>query len=538
MEPQDIDKIDVVFILGSIIVIAYTTPIAAVLALPIGLAQYKLRRSQWFENKAAELHGFTARPIKLLLPPSKTDESIEAYTGKTVDLGSLQREERKKLPFYMRVNLPPDETIYVDNAKSTPLSLPTITKQTPDMAMLLKKAPKYFSYENLPDPPTNTSIPIGYDLTTKQIMWMDLAKDFVHGLVAGMTGTGKDALLRLWYVYLTSYNSPRDIQFVILDGKNEWMLPALAQSPYMFIPPAGGIDIIKDEKGKRKLGSSQRMAESLDKVFDEIEKRQQLFHDVGATNLASYQLKTGNKLARLVIIATDVGEDFSGDLETLVRILTMKARSFGINLIISMQTSSKQDTGWRSNLSLTMSGYQALQSADQPIMGINTTSILYRPSQLPNPEEYDIAKGLFSVRKGSYQTVVKTPHLPEEVFEQYINKAIKEPSEDELLVQRAKEKYGKRITQQLSTITPLDLIQHDISVQRTAHNVLSATEPHKHEWSLTKDQRVQVINWAKQGWNKTKIMRDGLKYTSGDYYKQYSADVNKLLAIVDMAMNQ
>lgn len=532
MEPQDIDKIDVIYILGSIIIIAYTTPIAAVLALPIGLAQYKLRRSQWFEQKAAELHGLTARPVKFLLPPPKTDESIEAYTGKTVDLGSLQREERKKLPFYMRVNLPPDETIYVDNAKSTPISLPTITKQTPDMAMLLKKAPKYFSYENLPDPPTNISIPIGYDLSNKSIMWMDLAKDFVHGLVAGMTGTGKDALLRLWYVYLTSYNSPQDIQFVILDGKNEWMLPALAQSPYMFIAPAGGVDIVKDEKGRRRLGSSQRMADSLDRVFEEIERRQELFYNAGATNLKSYELKTGSKLARLVIIATDVGEDFSGDLETLVRILTMKARSFGINLIISMQTSSKQDTGWRSNLSLTMSGYQALQSADQPIMGINATNILYRPSQLPNPEEYDIAKGLFSVRKGSYQTIVKTPHLPEDVFEQYIHKAIKQPSADELLVQRAKEKYGKRITQQLSIITPLDLIQQDIATARTT------VTPHKHGWSLTKEQRIQVIGWARQGWNKTKIMRDGLKYTSGDYYKQYSADVDKLLAVVDITKKQ
>lgn len=532
MEPQDIDTVDVICILGSIIIIAYTTLTAAVLVIPIGLAQYFLRRSQWFENKAAELHGLTAKPIKLLLPPPKTD--AQAYTDKTVDLGSLQREERKKLPFYMRVNLPPDETIYVDNAKSTPITLPAITKQTPDMAVLLKKAPAYFSYEKLPDPPTNTSIPVGYDLATKQIMWMDLAKDFVHGLVAGMTGTGKDALLRLWYVYLTSYNSPQDIQFVILDGKNEWMLPALAQSPYMFIAPAGGVDLVQNEKGKWILGSTARMAESLTHVFNEVQRRQELFYNAGATNLKSYELKTGNKLARLVIIATDVGEDFSGDLETLVRILTMKARSFGINLIISMQTSSKQDTGWRSNLSLTMSGYQALQSADQPIMGINATNILYRPSQLPNPEEYDIAKGLFSVRKGSYQTIVKTPHLPEDVFEQYIHKAIKQPSADELLIQRAKEKYGKRITQQLSIITPLDFIQQDIA---TARNI-NTTTSHKHEWSLTKEQRVQVIGWARQGWNKTKIMRDGLKYTSGDYYKHYSADVDKLLSIVDVTRKQ
>jgi len=526
MEPQDVDKIDVIYILGSIIIIAYSTPMAVVLALPIGLIQYKLRRSQWFQNKTAELHGLVAKPVGFLLPPPKSSET-NAYTGKTQN---LQREERKALPFYMRVNLPQDQTIYVDDVQSKPVIAHNAI-QNNTIHMLLKKAPSYFSYEKLPNPPTTTSIPIGYDLSNKSIMWMDLAKDFVHGLVAGMTGTGKDALLRLWYVYLTSYNPPSAIQFIILDGKNEWMLPALAQSPYMFIPPAGGVDIVKDEKGRRKLGSTQRMAESLDKVFDEIERRQELFNKAGATNLASYVSKTGNTLPRLVIIATDVGEDFNGDLETLVRILTMKARSFGINLIISMQTSSKQDTGWRSNLSLTMSGYQALHSADQPIMGINATNILYRPSQLPNPEEDDRAKGLFAVRRGSYQTIVKTAHLNEEIFEQYIHNAIKEPSQDELLVQRAMEKYNTRIKHQ-NTITPLDLINQDYQrpVRTQKQDKPEKTE---YEWLLTKEQRMNVIQWVKQGWNKTKIMRDGLRYTSGEYYTRYSSDVDKLIYIVN-----
>ena len=501
----DIDAIDIVAGFIAIGMIANApTPLAAVPALIMWGLQYGIRR--WL----ASLGYRETVPLSKFLLPGSTDDIEETNTAitirqdKPIDVNVVNgRDDRMWLQKITQpIEYNNDPTI---SAQLTTTKGKRNTEKVNMLPIALRTMPAYIKHTIVPNPPTNTSVSIGYDSLKKQWLWADFGidGDVVHALVDGQSGAGKDSVLRLWFTMLTALNSPEDIQFVILDGKGEWLTTALMQSKHMFVSPAGGVEIMQDENGKWYDAANERMEDSVGMVFEEITTRNKAFAKVNATNIQSYYRKTGIKLPVIVIIATDVGTNIEKSFEQLVRLLTFKGRSFGIKLVISMQTVSGQDTGWRNQLGLIMSGFQQAPTADTPTMGINATQLVYRPSQLPAPTTSQ-NRGIFVVRRGNEQTLVKAPHISDEDWESFVETALPKVGDDQ---------------------------EANNLLENLLNNPLVKKPIEKTKKVLTVEQAREIVRLAKTGNNKTDIMMS-MGFTSGPRYKETSSHVDMLITAV------
>lgn len=492
---EDIDLVDIGLGLGGIALTAVAaTPLIAVPLSLLWLGQYAIRRSstarQWTETIQ---QPEAQRYVQKLLAAPKDQDVVVLQQDKPLDVKLVGDR------WVDRIRQP----LEYDSSDIAVIAIAKKQQQKP-LTQALKMLPRELSYTVVPDPPTPTSVPIGYS-SAKIWVWSDFSRDTLHAMIAGQTGCGKDSLLRLWFTMLTANNTPEQVQFIIFDGKGEWLTPALQQSKHMFIPPIGGVEVIK-EGGRWVDKANDRIEEGIGLVFEEINKRNVAFQKVGASNIYTYAQKTGIKYPLLFIIFTDVQPNVEKDLGTLVKMLTIKGRSFGIRLIISTQTVSGQDTGWRGQLALAMSGYQQLSSADKPNLGIDVAYMRYRPSDLPSPDN-PANRGLFIARKGNDQYLVRVPYLPDDIFEEYCENTltrgnIKDVSQDNdflmQLLQQPKKPVAKR---------PV----------------------------LTR-QEVDYIVWQRMnGMNKTDIMHS-LGITNGNVYKEVSPIVDTLIRAVDIKM--
>lgn len=517
----DIDAVDVASGFGAVALMAAApTPLAALPALILWGAQYGIRRGLTTigtRDKLAE----NKTPVKyaqFLLPAPDSDEEINTSVtirqDKPIDVNVVNNvDDRLWLQKITRpIEYDGDPTI---SAQITTTKGKKGADKVNMLPVALKVMPRYIKHTVVPNPPTNTSVPIGYDALQKEWLWADFGinGDVVHALVAGQTGAGKDSVLRLWFTMLTALNSPEDIQFVILDGKGEWMTTALMQSKHMFVAPAGGVDLVKDERGKWVDAANERMEDNVGAIFEEIARRNKVFAETNSTDIKSYYRKTGIKLPVIVVIATDVGTNVEKSFEQLIRYLTFKGRSFGVKLIISMQTVSGQDTGWRNQLGLIMSGFQQAPAADTPTMGINATALVYRPSQLPAPTKPE-HRGIFVVRQGNKQTLVKAPHISDEDWEIFVETALPKNGDD----------------QEVNTL--LESLLNDPIVKKVKQPVVDVpVKPATSKKVLTVEQAQQIVALTRRGLNKSEIMME-MGFTSGPKYKETSPHVDMLINAV------
>ena len=487
---RTVDWFNVAYVLTSAAVVAQLGWPLIIILWPLYYGQKALRNTpavrEWRNNllTAANSRIPLLPGPKAVVPYTRSQSNVVSTRIPVPQEKTRTVDPYAHLPLWERVTKPYDTTPApgrMNNPYGRNSKVSTDERQMTYLNQALKRLPPYFHYTQLPDElPSRLSVPIGIDAETMQVLWGDFDSDsdrarILHALIAGQTGAGKDAILRLWFTTLTLNNTPEEIQFVILDGKIDWLSQELASSVYMAIPPAGGIQIRKVD-GKRVDCSKEKMAESLDWVFEEVERRSELLRKAGAINLNAYNAKMlakGDKtLPMLFLIASDVGKAFDGDLGMLVELLIMKGRAFGIRMIISMQDPVGEGTGWRAQIGLVMSGYQQDPLHDHRIMGINVGRLVVRPSQLPNPEEDDIAKGLFIVRQGSKQAIVRTPHLPEEDWFNYIesNRFHKrwydKSTQDTMLAELLNIPSGitrrlEPIAPQILELNPADVLTHD-----------------------------------------------------------------------------
>ncbi len=382
-KPVQIDLIDLAIILLGIGAVAATHPLIVLLILPLWLIQHYGRRAKAFEelvDKTVEQRPETQKLRSLIIPPLEKPTPAEILP---VD----------KEPFWKGV------VGSNDILSSIPKSIPLATlPYTHDL-----------------------NVPIGYGVTKegkRQWIYADFAANVTHALVAGITKSGKDTLIKLWFYCLVMQNPSYKVKFVILDGKGEWLIPAITNSTYMFTKPAGGINLVRRTQNGKTVWIDQAnedIENAIGEVFEEISRRDTAFRAAGVANIDRYREKTGIPMPRIIIFALDMGTN-AKQLELLFTTLTSKGRSLGITIIISMQTTANQSTAWRNNLGLVLSGNLQLESQDQPVMGIAPKDMFYRPSSLPSPNE---RPGIFSGRLADSQFVVQVPYLSDTVFEDF-----------------------------------------------------------------------------------------------------------------------
>lgn len=193
------------------------------------------------------------------------------------------------------------------------------------------------------DPTLSLSAPIGVD-TMGEKFTLDLHEKFQgpHGLVAGMTGSGKSEFIITYILSMAVNYHPDEVAFILIDYKGGGLTGAFENKDYGVKLPhlAGTITNLDGAAVKRSLISIQ----------SELRRRQAIFNDArrianeGTMDIYKYQKLYRNKVVdipvpHLFIISDEFAElktqqpEFMEQLISAARI----GRSLGVHLILATQ---------------------------------------------------------------------------------------------------------------------------------------------------------------------------------------------------------
>ena len=159
---------------------------------------------------------------------------------------------------------------------------------------------------------------------------LSLHRHCSHGLVAGMTGSGKSELLISWLLSIACNYHPEDVSFVVIDYKGGSTAYALEELPHV-------CGIITD------VGSGiDRCMQSLEY---ELRRREDIFASVGAKDIKEY-IKGHHKgefqeaVPRLLIVFDEFKELIKERpvVKKMVDSIAAKGSSLGVHLILATQS--------------------------------------------------------------------------------------------------------------------------------------------------------------------------------------------------------
>lgn len=188
--------------------------------------------------------------------------------------------------------------------------------------------------------------PIGID-TSGNILYLDLheKKHGPHGLIAGMTGSGKSETIITYLLSLAVNYSPDEVQFVLIDYKGGGLAGA-------FENRKTGVKLPHLVGTITNLDTSE-MNRTLVSIKSELQRRQMIFNrakenlNTGTIDIYKYQalVRDGQieePLSHLFIVCDEFAElkqqqpDFMDEIVSAARI----GRSLGIHLILATQKPS------------------------------------------------------------------------------------------------------------------------------------------------------------------------------------------------------
>jgi S-DNA-T family DNA segregation ATPase FtsK/SpoIIIE len=190
------------------------------------------------------------------------------------------------------------------------------------------------------NPTITLETPIGVD-TTGELFKLDLHEKFhgPHGLIAGMTGSGKSEFIMTYILSLAVNYHPNEVAFILIDYKGGGMANAFTNLPHL----AGTITNLDGTAVKRSLISIQSELKRRQAIFSETSKR------VNTSNIDIYEYQrlfregvVSEPLQHLFIISDEFAElkmqqpEFMAQLVSAARI----GRSLGIHLILATQKPS------------------------------------------------------------------------------------------------------------------------------------------------------------------------------------------------------
>ena len=176
----------------------------------------------------------------------------------------------------------------------------------------------------------STRVPVG--TTAQAPFFVDLVREGPHGLVGGMTRSGKTEFLKTLITALAWANHPDDLCFVIVDFKGGIDYTAAIDLPHVL-----------DVSSNQDLDGFERTIRLL---AAELRRRQQLFERAGVANLDAYrvarQRDTGLvPMPRLVALIDEFGEMLSSEVgkEQLRQVESMAriGGGLGVHLLLVTQ---------------------------------------------------------------------------------------------------------------------------------------------------------------------------------------------------------
>lgn len=187
------------------------------------------------------------------------------------------------------------------------------------------------------DPTKSLATPIGID-TYGELFKLDLHEKFhgPHGLVAGMTGSGKSEFIITYILSLAINYHPNEVSFILIDYKGGGMAKSFEHLPHV----AGIITNLDGSSINRAIISINSELKRRQAIFDMTSKK------VGVSNIDIYKYqklfregKVSEPLPHLFIISDEFAElksqqpEFMAELISAARI----GRSLGVHLILATQ---------------------------------------------------------------------------------------------------------------------------------------------------------------------------------------------------------
>ncbi|QUC66382.1 type VII secretion protein EssC [Aristaeella hokkaidonensis] len=188
------------------------------------------------------------------------------------------------------------------------------------------------------NPVKTLAAPIGID-KYGSLLNLDIHQNYhgPHGLIAGMTGSGKSEFIITYILSMAINYSPLEVGFILIDYKGGGMSDTLAKLPHV----VGVID---------NLGGSQGIHRSLVSIKSEIIRRQIVFKEISEKkhisnmDIYKYQAMYRNgeieePMQHLVLVSdefAELKEQESGFMEDIVSMARI-GRSLGIHLILATQ---------------------------------------------------------------------------------------------------------------------------------------------------------------------------------------------------------
>lgn len=173
--------------------------------------------------------------------------------------------------------------------------------------------------------------PLGI-LESREILCLDFHENGhgPHGLIAGMTGSGKSEILQTLILSLCVNYSPENVCFFLIDYKGGGMAALFDDVPHVM----GSISNLSGRMISRAMAS----------VKSENERRQKRFNDFQVNNISAYQRlydsgKIAEPMPHIFIIIDEFAElkkeepDFMKELISVARV----GRSLGVHLILATQ---------------------------------------------------------------------------------------------------------------------------------------------------------------------------------------------------------
>jgi S-DNA-T family DNA segregation ATPase FtsK/SpoIIIE len=230
-----------------------------------------------------------------------------------------------------------------------------------------------------PMPPTQpeTTVPLGLDAVRLQPVLIDLVEDGSDFIVASTPQGGKTTLLLTWTLALAEFNSPQQVQFVLMSGRRNSLQP-VKDLPHV-------LDFCRTPEDFCEEGT-------LDRLQNEIQRREELL---------SKTPSLANELPHIVVIFDDYNE-FANAIGTKAEVkdglsmLAKQGRNVNLHTIVA-GPSPKLGVGFSdplvSQLKIGRSGFllRILDANEQSLLGLRL-----RPSeigQMPPGRGYVVRSG-------------------------------------------------------------------------------------------------------------------------------------------------
>lgn len=190
------------------------------------------------------------------------------------------------------------------------------------------------------DPTRTLETPVGVD-NSGEAFNLDLHEKFhgPHGLIAGMTGSGKSEFIMTFILSLAVNYHPHEVAFILIDYKGGGMANAFTDLPHL----AGTITNLDGAAVKRSLVSIQSELKRRQGIFNQASK------NLNISNIDIYKYQklyregtVNEPLQHLFIISDEFAElktqqpEFMEQLVSAARI----GRSLGVHLILATQKPS------------------------------------------------------------------------------------------------------------------------------------------------------------------------------------------------------